>query len=312
MSIWLVKTFIQHLIGFLPKSHTWNIIFQKYITNGYYPKKNVFDGKLACCQKHLDHYLEFSGGQHSGFNALELGTGSWPVVPIGLYLCGAESIWTYDIAPLLRRDILKKTLCLFHQAEHTGSLRKILNKARPDRIEKLKRLMQDVEGITPINLLQKLNIHICVGDARETKLHDNSIDFIFSTVVLEHISSDVLVGLLDTFKRVAKSQAIMSHHIGLCDQYASFDKSITPFNFLKYSDRQWRFLNNSVIPLNRLRPADYRNIFQQTKWNIVKETNVSGELSELKQIKLATKFQHHSTEDLLVLYSWIVAQPINK
>jgi hypothetical protein len=54
--------------------------------------------------------------------ALEIGTGPWPIVPIGLYLLGASEIWTSDIVPLLQRDTLRRTIELFCEFRNEGFL----------------------------------------------------------------------------------------------------------------------------------------------------------------------------------------------
>jgi hypothetical protein len=308
-SSWIIKAALQHIIGWLPRSYWWNGLFQKYVSKSYYPSRESFQSKLGCCRQHLDHYLKFSPAPQSRFKALELGTGPWPIVPLGLYLCGAAEIWTYDLVPVLRSDTLKRTIELFQDFRREGSLERILGKVAQDRFLSLEGLMGQVEAETPAHLLESLNIHVRVSDARTTTLPGKSIDLIFSTVVLEMISPTTLAGLLAEFERVASLNAVMTHYVGLADQYASFDKSITPYNFLKYSDRQWNILGNPIIPHSRLRIPDYRKLLGQTGWDIAEERDVSGSLEDLKTIRLAPKFEKYSVEDLLVLSSWLVARP---
>ena len=309
MSSWILKTALQHIIGRLPKNYYWNGLFQKYITKGYYPRREVFEGKLRYCRQHLDYYNTFSLNPKSSFKAMELGTGSWPIVPIGLYLCGAEEIWTYDLVPVLRRDILKQVLLFFNEFSETGELEKILKTIKPERVSKLKQLLEKVDSFLPSEIFAKLNIHLLIGDARNTKLPNQSIDLVFSTQVLEHINAEVLTGLLSEFKRVSNDDAVMIHYIGLIDQFSSFDKSITPYNFYKYPDTQWRFFNNPIISQSRLRLPDFRSLLKQTEWDIVDEDNLPGSLDELMKVKLDPKFQKYSNEDLLPFFSWLVAKP---
>jgi hypothetical protein len=286
------------------------MMFQKHVTRGYYPSRETFESKLECCRRHLDHYLEFSPAPRLGFTAFELGTGAWPIVPIGLFLCGASDIFTYDVVPVLRRDTLRRTLGLFGEFKNEGALERILRAVQPERLRRLEDVLGRVDEETPAQSLGRLNIHVRIGDARATALPDNSLDLVFSTVVFEHIGAEILRGLLSAFGRIAKPDAVMSHYVGLSDQYASFDKSITPFNFLKYSDRQWRVLNNPIIPQSRLRLADYRESFKQSGWDIVEERNTSGALDDLNKVRLAPEFAKYSTRDLLVLFSWLVARPL--
>jgi hypothetical protein len=309
MSSWILKTALQHIIGRLPKNYYWNGLFQKYVTKGYYPSSKVFEGKLNYCQQHLDYYLKFSSAPKSEFSALELGTGSWPIVPIGLYLSGASEIWTYDLVPVLQKDTLKYTLDLFLEFEENGMLKKILKSIRPERLANLRQLLDRVDTDLPSEIFEKLNIHLLIADARNTKIPDRSIDIVFSTQVLEHINAEVLTSLFSEFKSIAANDAVMIHYIGLIDQFSSFDKSITPYNFYKYSDAQWHFFNNPIISQSRLRLPDFRNLLKQTGWNLVEENNLPGSLEEIKKVKLDSKFQKYAVEDLLPLFTWLVAKP---
>lgn len=309
MPSWLIKSALQQIIGRLPKSEWWNEQFQKYITKGYYPSRESFGSKLGLCRQHLDHFLKFNPAAESGFKTLELGTGAWPIVPLGLYLYGALEIWTYDLFPVLNRDMLRSTLEFFQEFNGTGELQQTLKSVQPRRLRQLEDLLGEVEKESPDYLLKRLNIRVRIGDARTTALPDQSIDFIFSTVVLEMIDAKTLKGLLAEFRRLASPHTVMSHYVGLGDQYASFDKSITPYNFLKYSKRQWRLLNNPVIPHSRLRLPDYRDLFKQTGWEIVEERNTSGSLADFNKVRLAPEFRKYAVEDLLVLNSCLVARP---
>jgi hypothetical protein len=309
MASWMIKAAAQHMISWLPGSYWWNGLFQKYLTKGYYPRRETFAAKLSYCRQHLDHYLKYSPAPQAGVKALEVGTGAWPIVPLGLYLCGASEIWTYDLVPFLRRDTLRRTLELFDEFKREGALERVLVTAQPERVLRLEELLGQVEVETPVDLLRRLNIHVHIGDARTTELPEKSVDLAVSTVAFEMIGTEILSGVLAEFKRVASADAVISHYVGLSDQYADFDKSITPYNFMKYSDRRWRLLNNPIIPQSRLRIADYRELFKQTGWDIVEERSIFGSLDDLKKIQLAAKFQKYSIKDLLVRFSWLVARP---
>ena len=71
------------------------------------------------------------------------------------------------------------------------------------------------------------------------------------------------------------------HTISLDDQYAAYDSELTQFNLLHFSDRAWRWLNNPIIPLNRLRVSDYRRAFSEGGFQIVDETSQRGGPTEL-------------------------------
>ena len=307
MSSWIWKAGVQQVIGRLPYNYWWNIQLQKYVNKSYLLSRESFGTKLNLCGQHLDNLKKYNQ-KGEMVKALEIGTGPWPIVPIGLYLFGISEIWTYDIAPLIRKDNLKRVIELFCEVKEKGALNRILGRVDEDRFNKLKALMDGDDKEGPNKLLEKINIHIRVGDARNSKLPDHSMDFIFSTVVLEMISAEVLSGLLNKFRRLASPDNVMSHYVGLADQYASFDRSITPYNFLRYSDSRWRIYNNPIIPQNRLRVSDYRELFEKNKWQIVEERSSSGSADELAKIKVDEKFKKYSLKDLLVLYSWFIVR----
>ena len=102
----------------------------------------------------------------------------------------------------------------------------------------------------------------------------------------------------------------MSHLILFDDQYAYYDRHITPLNFLRFSDRTWRWLNNPIIPLNRLRITDYRQALRDTGFRIIEETIVdSCDPTVLARIRLAPRFRRYPEGDLLVLRAWLAAAP---
>jgi hypothetical protein len=125
--------------------------------------------------------------------------------------------------------------------------------------------------------LRQLNVRAMMGDARRSGLSDGTIDLIASTVVLEYIPRDVLLGLLCEFRRVAAPHCVMSHKVDMRDEYSFFDSSITPFNFLKFSDRAWRLINNPLIPLNRFRISDFRECFREAGFAVVEEAATRGD-----------------------------------
>jgi hypothetical protein len=308
---WLIKSAIHRAISFLPRSERWNEMFQIYVTKSLEVDRGGFEQRLEFCRRHLEHFLELQPARRENFSVFELGTGWFPIVPVGLYLCGASEIWTFDIVPLLRSSRMKRTLEYFCEYDRKGELRKHLPQLRPERMARLREALVTAESETPQALLERFKIHAVIRDARATGLSANSIDLFFSTSVLEHIPRDILGGIFREFRRLASNNAAMSHRIGLDDQYHYLDRSITPFNFMRYSDRAWKYLDSPLTPHNRLRISDYRALFREAGFEVAKEINTSGASNDLEKVRLAPEFQNYSTDDLLVLTSWLVAKPVS-
>jgi hypothetical protein len=113
MPSWIVKAIAQRGIAALPNPHYWNELFQKRVTHSLELTDEVFETGLQNCRMHLEHLRRYGATAKTSFAVFELGTGWFAVVPIGLFLCGAREIWTWDIAPHLQRDRLKVTIRRF-------------------------------------------------------------------------------------------------------------------------------------------------------------------------------------------------------
>jgi hypothetical protein len=311
MASWLAKAFVQRAIGVLPNPHFWNELLQDRVTHSLGLTEQRFEQSLRNCLSHLEQLQRLAPTKgKDGFKVFELGTGWFPTVAIGLFLCGAQEVWTWDIAPFLKRGRLKDTLGRFLEIEEQG-LRNRFH-ALPERLARLREVMalcDSPEGLKPAELLERLGIHYRVGNASQTGLLPQSIDLIVSDVVFEYLSPQALREVLQEFRRIAAPNAVMSHTVDLTDQYAAGDTGITQFNFLRFSDRVWRLLNNPIIPLNRLRIGDYRTAFRDSGFEVVDEVDRLGDPVDLKGTPLAARFRGYPVEDLLVVFTWLVAVP---
>jgi hypothetical protein len=95
----------------------------------------------------------------------------------------------------------------------------------------------------------------------------------------------------------------------MADHYAQFDHTLSVYNFLRYSDRKWRWINNRLQYQNRLRLNDFRAIQRAAGWDIVSETNVTGPVRELEALTLAPRFRDIPNADLAVVTGWFVSSP---
>jgi hypothetical protein len=310
MASWLVKAIVQRGIGALPNPHYWNEFFQERVTCSLDLTDEKFHWSLGDCRKHLESLQRYATTPPDGFSVFELGTGWYPVVPIGLFLCGAREVWTWDIVPLLKPDRLKLTIDRFLELEKRQVLQDHL-RALPERLALLRKVRSlcESEGWHPARVLEQLGIYYLIGSASRSGLSPQSVNLVMSDGVLQYLSPEALVEVFREFRRIAAPDGVMSHIIGLGDEYATFDPGITQFNFLRFSDRLWRWLNNPIIPLNRLRVSDYRRVCSESGFEIVGETSVRGDPAELARTPLAAKFREYPVEDLLVLCTWLVAVP---
>jgi len=266
-----------------------------------------FEQKVEYCERHLARFFEMRPAPDE-FSVLELGTGWYPVVPVALYLSGASEMHTFDITSHLNPERIQDVLRMFSDYGKRGALKALLPRLKLERLNSLDAVLGQAKAEDGMALLEKLNIHALVRDAQHTSLPAGSVDLFISNAVIEYIPAPVLAGMLAEFRRLARPGAVLSHFINLSDEYAQFDHSISEFNFLKYPDWQWKFLDSPFTRKNRLRITDYRRIFAQQGCPFSSEENLKGNPAELDRIRIAPEFAGYSKEDLLVLRTWIAAR----
>ncbi len=260
------------------------------------------------CAQFLDYFAVHSTLADSPFTAFELGTGWFPTVPIALFLCGAEQVWTADISPLLKIENVHHVLTFYQDEGASGGLAKLLPRLRPERLTRIAEALDSVEE-DPVKLLAMLNIGVLVLDARSTGLKAESVDLVISDSVLVHIPQVILSGIFEEFHRIISPQGVMVHWMGLWDTYARFDKRLTRFNMLRYSEKSWKFYNSPIEHQNRMRMADFRKLHALTGFEIVAEECLRAAPEELDKVTLHPDFADMKREDLLVMSCWQVSVP---
>ena len=307
MKIWILKAFIQKIISYLPFRHKINYLFQKHVTKGVFLNCENFEEKLKVCNQHIENYFRYSEKKED-FIALELGTGWFPVVPFGIYLCGASKIITLDINPFLKKENTRATVKMFLEYCNSGELQKFIPRINNERVNDFIKNLKDFENLSTKEIFKKCNIVSLIKDARETNIDDNSIDLIVSNNTLEHIYTHVLSGIMDEFKRIAKRGGVMSHLIDMSDHFAHIDKKISIYNFLKFSEERWNLIDNKIQPQNRLRIYDYRNIYNNRNIALTEVNYDKGNVDELNKIKLDNDFISYSPFEVSVSNCSIVSK----
>lgn len=306
MSVWIVKAVIQKVISFLPRSQKINYLFQKYVTKGVYLTDDYFIDRLLHAQNHVRYFSKYTKTNDS-FNVLELGTGWYPVIPIYMFLKGANKIYSVDINNLVSEENLKQTIEKYCGIYNNGELNKYINIIDSERLNILLDCHKQQNKLNRKQLLKLLNINFIIGDARQLPLQSSSIDLITSNNTFEHIYPEILIDILKEFNRVLKPGAIMSHFIDMSDHFAHLDKKISIYNFLKFSDKQWSLIDNTVQPQNRLRITQYREIYSKVGIKIVEENNRDGDIEKLKEINIDKKLKNISDKELAVSHSLLIS-----
>lgn len=303
LSKWILKAIVQKTISFLPAGHRINYFFQKHITKGVQLNDAYLFDRLEHAQNHWLLFQKF-GKRYLPERTLEIGTGWYPVVPITLFLAGVKEIYSVDIQMLTNKKHLRTTIQRLLQAIDEGRYPEELPIA-PDRLLKLKEIFADVEHKSLAILLKDLHIQYLIRDARRLDFPDNHIDLVHSNNTFEHIYPDILEGILKEFWRINKG--VMSHFIDMSDHFAHFDLSISVYNFLQFSEKQWRWIDNSIQPQNRWRFDDYLNLYKKLGIQVAQETHRPGQPEVLHSQKLAAPFHQKPIEVNAITHMHLVS-----
>ncbi|MCX6352214.1 MAG: class I SAM-dependent methyltransferase [Bacteroidetes bacterium] len=305
MKKWILKAILQKAISFLPYKHQINFFFQKYITKGVNLGDDYFYDRLGHAQKHIESFYKYSKSQ-SLHTTLELGTGWYPVVPISFFLSGATQVYSLDIVLLTDKEKTLTAIRKILEAAEKGKLKAYINYDE-GRLQLLKDILAQEKALSFQEILKKINLEYLVQDARKISLPAHSISLINSNNTFEHIYPFLLVDILKEFKRILAHTGVMSHFIDMSDHFAHLDKTISIYNFLKFTEAEWQWIDNTVQPLNRLRISQYRDIYKEVNIPVSEEISRPGKPEELATIKLAPPFDAMKKEDVAVSHSYFVS-----
>ena len=308
---WKVKAVVQKGISFLPMKEKINFWFQKNITKGVALTDEHFGYKITHAKDHLRFFKEYSNVKLNECNVLELGTGWYPIVPIALFLSDVNFINSLDLRNWMTKENFKMACNKFIDWRQRGKLQKVIQNINEEKWEIIKVLSNDKQYDLEF-MCQQINLKRWIGDARRTEFNKNSIQFICSNNTIQHISKDILTDILKEFKRIISPEGVMSHFIDMTDHFAHFDKSISIYNFLRFSDQTWNLIDNSIAPQNRMRFIDYKELYKKLSIPITYEEVTKGNIETLKEIPLNPKFKRYRLEDLAISHGYIISKMIKE
>jgi hypothetical protein len=297
--LWAVKAVVQKSISAVPRSQRVNRRFQEW-TGRLRLTTATVRARLEWAGWHLQTFDELgghAGSRPSDFRVLELGSGWHPIVPLAMVAAGAGEVLLCDLEDLSDTALFTEALDLVLAACDDGSLTELVPGLVPERIELLRtargRLERDGRFVT----MDRLGLRTRPGDIREIEL-DAPPDLIVSNTVLEHIPPGVLLGILESFRRIAGPGTVMSHLVDMCDHYLYIDGSLTPYHFLRFTERQWRWIDNSIQPMNRLRVHQYEELFRAADIPLTSTVRGDGVPADLDGLPLAAPFDRMDPVDV--------------
>lgn len=177
-----------------------------------------------------------------------------------------------------------------------------------------------ISNIIKLNNLFKTKFNVNIENDSESKFLDNrisylpntsiqdldisKIDIVISRFVLEHVTPKDIFDIHHLFKEALPKDSYIIHFVSPSDHRAYFDKNLSLYDFLRYSESEWQKIQTRFDYHNRLRFSEYQAIFRDCGFEIVYQTFEapdiqSKEYKKFTEIKLNKKFQSFEEKDLL-------------
>jgi SAM-dependent methyltransferase len=214
---------------------------------------------------HLGNYQRHGHRPLGDATFLEFGTGWDLVIPLVLAAAGVGHQVLLDRDPLARVELVDSSLARLHamapaDIRRTGS-------ALPD-FTRLPASGPRRGDLAP--WLADLRIEYrAPTDARATGLPDETCDAVTNTATLEHIPEPAIAEIMREMFRVLRPGGLLSCEIDLSDHFNHSDPSISPWHFLRYSDRAWGWLNSDLLYQNRLRASAHVALIRAAGFEII-------------------------------------------
>jgi SAM-dependent methyltransferase len=301
---WLAKAALQRGLGVLPQGERLNYVFQRHVLHSFPVGDGALRQKFARAVNHLaaygEHEPEVPAADATFF---EFGAGWDLAIPVAYALLGVGRQVVIDIRPSARLELVNETISAFERL-------------RPQLEEAAGRPLRELGG--PVDSLAELEPrfgirYVAPCDARDTGLPAGSVDFVSSTDTCEHIPAADLAAIFAECRRLLRPGGSFSCRIDLQDHYAYFDRSLSRYNFLRFSDRTWALVNSPLHFQNRLRAPEYLRLVRESGLDLVLD-NPSGPSeqgrAELEELPLAARFRIYPPEELgITILSFVARAP---
>jgi SAM-dependent methyltransferase len=207
------------------------------------------------------------------FTVLELGPGDSLATALTATAHGAREVYLVDARADARMDIE-----VYNRVYDT--LKPI--PGLPDRFNSVDEMLRYTQATYLTQGLQSLK-----------QIPSNTIDFVFSNVVLEHLLLDEFEAIIQELYRLQKPGGVAFHIIDLRDHLND------SLNSLRFSPRVWSLVTDKLGSYtNRLRASQILDIFRRAGYQIFEQQQTHWSEIPIPREKLHPNFQRLSDDDL--------------
>lgn len=271
---WWFKIGIKMMLARLPLPYTrWRSI-------GIFQHGFMLDPEYAL-HVFMRHYAQVQAYLPQRYSVLELGPGDSLATAAIAAAHGADKVWLVDVGPYASLDIapyrplLRRLECCTHLADC--------------------RTMAELLAVTN-------TMYLTEGLKSLKAIPDDSVDFVFSQAVLEHVALDEFAETIHELARVQSSGGVSSHRIDLQDHLAH------GLHSLRFSRSLWEsdLFARSGFYTNRLRASQIVETFERAGFEVMARQDDCWPALPLRRDQLHADFRALSEADLRVRGSDLV------
>jgi hypothetical protein len=216
-----------------------------------------------------------------GYSVLEIGSGWMPLMPyLFRYMGEANDVYTYDINQ-------------HYDNKYIDELNEIVKTKFNVEIDPApgKYHIPDFVKYFP-----KSNVI--------TSELPERVDLVFSRFVLEHVTPDDLLKMHQRFANDLPDETLILHLISPSDHRAYSDKSLSHYDFLQYTQKEWNKIQTKFDYHNRLRLPHFIEAFENSGYEILhleydKVEKDSGKYRKFKKLEIDQEFLKFTEEEIL-------------
>ncbi|MGO9936530.1 MAG: class I SAM-dependent methyltransferase [Terracidiphilus sp.] len=291
---WKIKAFVQGAISAMPRSAEVNYAFQRYISRNLPPKAATMRHALDTILSDFAVMREHLSVPVNKAQCFEFGAGATFLGPLAFYCLGIEDQTLVDIHRLLRPELANCAIRFLREQQDTDFIRKP-HELVPEGVhgQGMIEWFKNAYGIS----------YRAPCDARRTPFAPGSFDVITSKAVLEHVPKQDIGAILTECKRILRDDGVVAFRIDYQDHYSYYDPKVSIYNFLQYTDAEWRKYSPSLHFMNRLRHRDYLELFKAAGFEVLAEVTYEireEDLAVLSKLPLAPRFAGYSERELAI------------
>jgi len=299
---WRVKARAQSVLSRLPLGHELNFALRRYVSRSVPASMAVFRKDLSFAREHIDSFRRHGTRAIEEASFYEFGVGWDLTIPLALYMAGASNQLLVDLYPLVKADLVAETARrLAAECGESG------HRTMPEQLTSAATLPKLRRGLREYCAID----YRAPFDARRTGLDGSCLDYITATKVLAQIPVEDLREIMRECHRLLRPGGLIRVLNDYRDMYSYVDPNISVYNFLQFSDDEWRRFNPDLNYQNRLRHVDHIRLFVEAGFDIIEEEpgyDQEAPRQVLEAIRLADEFRHYSLEDLAPVRGVILAR----